>query len=70
MEQKRGRGRQGGVSCKDGRRVQMSVSETRQSSCHGEVRCLAADFIALCTDTLALACHVKIETKTRPGSEV
>ena len=38
MEQKRGRGRQGGVSCKDGRRVQMSVSETRQSSCYGKVR--------------------------------
>ena len=38
MEQKRGRGRQGGVSCKDERRVQMSVSETRQSSCYGKVR--------------------------------
>ena len=56
MEQKRGRGRQGGVSCKDGRRVQMSVSETRQSSCYGKVRQVSSLHCVLILD-IGLPCQ-------------
>ena len=70
MEKKRGRGRQGGVSCKDGAG---SKCQSRQSSCYGKVRqvsccqlhCRAQSHIVVCSySDIALGCLVKIETKS------
>ena len=67
MEQKRGRGRQGGVSCKDGPGPNVSLRDSAEQLLWQSE---AGVFVAFCTHTLTLACHVKIKTKTRPGSEV